>query len=83
MVKTTIYFPDDLKRDIEAAAKREGISEAELIREAVAARVRQPYRRPRLGMFSSGRDFEWRGKKVELEGFGEYALIADDERLAA
>ena len=35
MVKTTIYLPDDLHRELKQAAKERGTSEAELIRAAV------------------------------------------------
>lgn len=35
MVKTTIYLPEALHRDLKTAAKERGTSEAELIRTAV------------------------------------------------
>ena len=35
MVKTTIYMPDELHRELKLAAKERGTSEAELIRTAV------------------------------------------------
>jgi Ribbon-helix-helix protein, copG family len=35
VVKTTIYLPDDLHRELKRAAKERGTSEAELIRTAV------------------------------------------------
>jgi len=35
VVKTTIYLPDDLHRELKQAAKERGTSEAELIRTAV------------------------------------------------
>jgi metal-responsive CopG/Arc/MetJ family transcriptional regulator len=35
VVKTTIYLPDDLHRELKYAAKERGTSEAELIRTAV------------------------------------------------
>ena len=38
-VKTTVYLPDDLKRALEVEAAVSGRSEAEIIREAIAARV--------------------------------------------
>jgi len=44
MKKTTIYLPDELKDRIEAAAREEGRSEADVIRDAIAAAV--PVRRP-------------------------------------
>ena len=36
-VKTTVYLPDDLKRALEVEAAASGRSEAEIIREAIAA----------------------------------------------
>jgi hypothetical protein len=36
MTKTTVYLPDELKRALANVARRRGISEAELLREAVA-----------------------------------------------
>ena len=36
MEKTTVYLPTQLKRALERAARSEGRSEAELIREGVA-----------------------------------------------
>lgn len=35
MVKTTIYLPDELHRELKLAAKERGTSEADLIRTAV------------------------------------------------
>jgi len=35
VVKTTVYLPDDLHREIKQAARERGISEAELIRTAI------------------------------------------------
>ena len=54
MKRTTVYLPEDLKEDLERAARLTGVSEAELIREgvrhAVAARSN---RRPRIPLFRS------------------------------
>jgi len=36
MRKTTVYLPEELKRALAKAARRRGVSEAELLREAVA-----------------------------------------------
>jgi hypothetical protein len=51
----TIYLPEPLKRDLERAARAEGLSDAQLIRTAIetflAARSR---RRPTPPLFSSG-----------------------------
>ena len=35
MLKTTVYLPDDLHRDLKRAAAERGTSEAELIRTAI------------------------------------------------
>jgi len=35
MKRTTIYLPDELKARLEAAAKRRGVTEAEIVRAAV------------------------------------------------
>jgi hypothetical protein len=44
-----VYLSESLKRDLERLASEEGISEAELIRDAIRARVERPRRRaPRL-----------------------------------
>lgn len=49
--KTTIYLPDDLKAAVERAAKRDGRSEAEIIRQAVAVAVGVP--RPQAGILEA------------------------------
>jgi hypothetical protein len=70
MNKTTVYLPDDLKRQIEGVAAREGISEAEVIRRSLAATVGAE--RPKLhpGVFEST---DLSSERVEelLAGFGE------------
>lgn len=39
MKKTTLYLPDELKDQIEAVAREEGRSEADVIRDAIASAV--------------------------------------------
>jgi predicted DNA-binding protein len=39
MRKTTLYLPDELKERVETVARMEGRSEAEVIRDAIAAAV--------------------------------------------
>ncbi|MDZ7677438.1 MAG: CopG family transcriptional regulator [Acidimicrobiales bacterium] len=46
--KTTVYLPDDLKAAVEREATRRGVSEAEVIRHAIAALVTRPA--PRFGL---------------------------------
>jgi hypothetical protein len=52
MTKTTVYLPDDLKRALTTAARRQHRSEADLLREAVARLVGEaPAPAPRLPLF--------------------------------
>jgi len=72
MRKTTVYLPEELKRDLERAAAVSGQSEAELIREGVerVVALRIP-RKPRIPLFRTGRpDLAERVDEL-LEGFGE------------
>jgi predicted transcriptional regulator len=66
-VKTTVYLTDDLKRALEVEAAASGRSEAEIIREAIAARVGSA--RPAAGFL----DGEPMAEHVDelLAGFGE------------
>lgn len=66
-VKTTIYLPDDLKAALETAARQRGVSEAEVVREAIRAAVDRP--RPRPGIIE-GEAIAARADEL-LEGFGE------------
>jgi hypothetical protein len=71
MKKTTVYLPDDLKRDLERAAANSGKSEAELIRAGIEAVVASEAPKPRGPLFSSGDPtFAQRADEL-LEGFGE------------
>jgi hypothetical protein len=67
MRKTTVYLPDDLKTALEREATMRGVSEAELIRAALADAVRRP--RPRPGLFRA-EPFADRSDDL-LGGFGE------------
>lgn len=52
--KTTVYFPAELKRAVSRYASRRGLSEAEVIRQAVADAVADDdIPRPRGALFSS------------------------------
>lgn len=64
--KTTVYLPDDLKQAVEREATRRGLSEAAVIRAAIAAAVQRP--RPRGGLFAA----EPMAERVDelLQGFG-------------
>jgi len=65
--KTTIYLPEELKKALTQEAKRQGCSEAEVIRKAVAAVVHRPA--PTAGIF----DAEPFAEEADehLAGFGE------------
>jgi hypothetical protein len=72
MKKTTVYLPDELKRDLAKAAAASRVSEAELIRQGIERIValRIP-RRPRIPLFRTGRpDLAERVDEL-LDGFGE------------
>lgn len=70
MRRTTVYFPDDLKARLEAEATRRGVTEAQIVREAVDKETRRP--RPRGGIISGG---ELDARDIDstdvLKGFGE------------
>lgn len=56
-MRTTIYLPDELKAALEARAAADGRSEADIIREALADKLRGPgktARDMRFGLFDSG-----------------------------
>jgi plasmid stability protein len=72
MIKTTVYLPDDLKEALTRMAATTGRSEADLIREALAALVRTADRpRPRGGLFASGDRSLASHVDEALAGFGE------------
>ena len=56
MQKTTVYIPEDVKRALGRTAAARGVSEAELVREALRAftsKTAPPH--PRLPLFKSGK----------------------------
>ena len=72
MQKTTVYIPDDVKRSLGHVAATRGVSEAELIREALRALTSQaPPPRPRVPLFKSGKPRLAEQLDAALEGFGE------------
>jgi len=74
MKKTTLYLPDDLKRRVEFAAKKQGRSEADVIRDAIEAAVKPTAPRPRIPLFKSGFTDSTIAERVDellAEGFGE------------
>ncbi len=68
MNKTTVYLPEDLKRRVEQAAQRNGISEAEVIRRSLDSALPRPT--PRGGLFRSEEPMAERVDEL-LAGFGE------------
>lgn len=57
MVRTTIYLPDEMKRDLEARALAEGRTESDIIRESLRAALHPPGRTAKdlpFGLFDSG-----------------------------
>ncbi len=74
MKKTTLYLPDELKRKVELAAKRQGRSEADVIRDAIEAAVKPVAPRPRIPLSKHGLSDPTAAKRVDellAEGFGE------------
>lgn len=65
--KTTIYLPADLKAAVEREARRRRLSEAEVIRQAIAETVRRP--RPQAAIID-GEAFAERAEDL-LAGFGD------------
>jgi hypothetical protein len=53
MVKTTLYLPDELKREVGQLAERRGISEAEFIRAALSHEVAAEQPLPEVPIFHS------------------------------
>jgi len=71
MRRTTIYLPDSLKSDLERAAREDGRTEADLIREGVERLLHSRAPEPRLPLFASGQpDLAERSEEL-LAGFGE------------
>lgn len=72
MIKTTIYLPEPLKRQLQRLAKRSGTSEAQLIRDAIEQAIQEkPAPRPRLPLFASGDPTLAERVDEALAGFGE------------
>ena len=72
MQKTTVYIPADIKSALGKLATARGLSEAEVIRQAlraVTAQIVPP--RPRLPLFKSGKPRLAEQIDDALKGFGE------------
>ena len=70
MDKTTIYLPTDLRSAVKQAARRRGISEAEVIRDSIRSAVGDERPRPQGGLFASGAPIA-READDHMPGFGE------------
>lgn len=72
MEKTTVYLPVELKRSLSRLAAASGRSEAEIIRQAIAAQVQATQQtRPRGQLFSSGDSSLSERTDEALAGFGD------------
>lgn len=72
MQKITVYIPEDVKRALTQLAAVRGVSEAELIREALrglTSQVTPP--KPRVPLFKSGKPRLAERIGEALSGFGE------------
>jgi metal-responsive CopG/Arc/MetJ family transcriptional regulator len=70
MDKTTVYLPVELKTALTRTARQRGVSEAEVIRQAIRAAVGDARPAPRGGLFA-GTTPVARDADRHLEGFGE------------
>jgi hypothetical protein len=71
MHRTTVYLPEALKGALARAARDEGRTEADLIREGVERLLRSRQPAPRLPLFASGQaDLAERVDEL-IAGFGE------------
>ena len=70
MNKTTIYLPAELQSAVKQAARRRGVSEAEVIRDSIRSAVGAERPRPHGGLFASGAPIA-READDHLSGFGD------------
>jgi len=71
MRRTTVYLPDDLKGELSRAARDEGRTEADLIREGVERLLRSRQPEPQLPLFTSDQPHLAENVDDLLAGFGE------------
>ena len=73
MVKTTLYMPRELKAALERLAEERRVSEATLVREALAEKIDREIRpRPRVPLLADGLGDSTIAERVDelLEEFG-------------
>jgi hypothetical protein len=72
MQKTTIYLPEHLKGQLARLASSRGVSEAQLIRDALSRMVEsETTSRPRIPLFASADPTLAERGDESLDGFGE------------
>jgi hypothetical protein len=73
VIKTTVYLPEALKRQLAKIARRRRVTEAQLIRQGVEQVVQDDVpRRPTFPLFRSGKPHLFDAPDEELlRGFGE------------
>ena len=70
MEKTTVYLPVELKTGLRRVALERGVSEAEVIRDAIRRAVAATRPRPQPGIFAGSGSIA-RDVDKHLRGFGE------------
>jgi plasmid stability protein len=71
MKKTTVYLPDGLSDALAAHASRRGLSQAQVVREAIQAAVGADRIRPQGALYASGDPISKRVDELLAEGFGQ------------
>lgn len=71
MKRTTIYLPDELKARLEAAAKRRGVTEAEIVRRAVDKELTRGITGAGIITDALPDGVSGRNLHEHMEGFGE------------
>lgn len=69
-MKTTLYLPADIKGAVELEARRRGVSEAEVVREALRKTLMTDRVRPRAGIIRGHEPIAQRVDELLAEGFG-------------
>lgn len=70
MTKKTIYLPADLTAAVESVARHRGVSEAEIMREAIRVGVAGERPKSKGGLFASNQQLSERVDEL-LAGLGE------------
>ncbi len=69
-MKTTLYLPADIKGAVELEARRRGVSEAEVVRDALRKALMSDPIRPRAGIIKGREPIAERVDELLAEGFG-------------